>query len=168
MIRSLVLFFLLVGQIHAWRYATPEELRRAVAERIQPVLIACEYLDQVVYSDIKANCLNISRAGKYQSTLTSPEADPLPVRPEDSPTSMSPSFLRTKNELIRTRKASQVFEPEWTIVGDAAKDANMMTIDCAKNRDTCIEMDVKAYPAIRLYHADGRVDRYRGPRKATP
>ncbi len=29
----------------------------------------------------------------------------------------------------------------------------------------CRQLDALSYPAIRLYHRDGRIDRYRGERK---
>ncbi|KAK3372677.1 hypothetical protein B0H63DRAFT_503719 [Podospora didyma] len=61
----------------------------------------------------------------------------------------------------------QELEADWAVVvRDAAQDAQVSSIDCAVEAAVCIGMDVLAYPAIRLYHADGRVDRYRGPRKA--
>ncbi|KAK3341990.1 hypothetical protein B0T25DRAFT_617599, partial [Lasiosphaeria hispida] len=63
---------------------------------------------------------------------------------------------------------SQDLEVEWAAVRGAAQDAAVMSIDCATDVATCAEMDVMAYPAIRLYHGDGRMDRYRGPRKSTP
>ncbi|KAM7189740.1 hypothetical protein V8F33_009879 [Rhypophila sp. PSN 637] len=43
-----------------------------------------------------------------------------------------------------------------------------MNIDCSGSLSTCLELDVKAFPAIRLYHLDGRIIRYRGPRKSKP
>ncbi|KAK3373656.1 hypothetical protein B0T24DRAFT_271233 [Lasiosphaeria ovina] len=43
-----------------------------------------------------------------------------------------------------------------------------MSVDCAAHVSACIELDVVAYPAVRLYHTDGRMDRYRGPRKSAP
>ncbi|KAK0728323.1 hypothetical protein B0T26DRAFT_167163 [Lasiosphaeria miniovina] len=43
-----------------------------------------------------------------------------------------------------------------------------MSVDCAAHVSACIQLDVVAYPAVRLYHGDGRMDRYRGPRKSAP
>ena len=54
------------------------------------------------------------------------------------------------------------------LVQDAVQDAKVMSINCAEDLDLCLEMDVRAYPAIRLYSGNGRVSRYRGPRKFTP
>lgn len=44
----------------------------------------------------------------------------------------------------------------------------MVSFDCSENPSTCREFDaVSTFPAIRLYHRDGRIDRYRGPRSLT-
>ncbi|KAK0725176.1 hypothetical protein B0H67DRAFT_569813 [Lasiosphaeris hirsuta] len=70
--------------------------------------------------------------------------------------------------LVAYREHSRSLEPEWALVRDAAQDANIMSIDCATEVAVCSELDVVTFPAIRLYHGDGRITRYRGPRKSTP
>ncbi|CAK7235367.1 tRNA (adenine(58)-N(1))-methyltransferase non-catalytic subunit trm6 [Sporothrix curviconia] len=45
-------------------------------------------------------------------------------------------------------------------------DAAVLSIDCTKDAALCDELDVASYPAIRLFHRDGRVQRYRGVREA--
>ncbi len=44
---------------------------------------------------------------------------------------------------------------------------DVVSFDCAgAGLKTCINLDVVSFPAVRLYHSDGRVDRYRGARRA--
>jgi protein disulfide-isomerase A1 len=71
-------------------------------------------------------------------------------------------------QLTSTRAASKSLEPEWKdlLKLDEKSADNMVSFDCAANLKTCKDLDVVSYPAIRLYHRDGRIDRYRGPRKA--
>jgi len=42
-----------------------------------------------------------------------------------------------------------------------------MSIDCVVDVSICAEMDVMTYPTIRLHRSDGRMVRYRGPRRST-
>ncbi|KAK0625074.1 hypothetical protein B0T17DRAFT_260621 [Bombardia bombarda] len=63
---------------------------------------------------------------------------------------------------------SQALEPEWASVQQATLDATAtaLSIDCAATPTICSDLGVSSFPTIRLYHGDGRMDRYRGPRKA--
>lgn len=45
------------------------------------------------------------------------------------------------------------------------KDENIISFDCETNLKKCRELDVVSFPTIRVYHRDGRMDRYRGRRK---
>ncbi|KAK0654780.1 hypothetical protein B0T16DRAFT_486516 [Cercophora newfieldiana] len=63
-------------------------------------------------------------------------------------------------------EASKELEPEWTEVQKRSKDESIFSLDCLANPDVCQEFDVASYPAIRLYHRDGEMTRYRGERKA--
>ncbi|KXX73302.1 Protein disulfide-isomerase [Madurella mycetomatis] len=46
------------------------------------------------------------------------------------------------------------------------KDDNIVSFDCQAHPKFCSDLDVASFPAIRLYHRDGRMDRYRGDRQA--
>ncbi|KAK4159696.1 protein disulfide-isomerase [Cladorrhinum sp. PSN259] len=59
----------------------------------------------------------------------------------------------------------------WNHVTEAAlreepADPNIRSFDCSAHPIFCKELDITSFPTIRLYHRDGRLDRYRGPRKA--
>ncbi|CAK7211561.1 tRNA (adenine(58)-N(1))-methyltransferase non-catalytic subunit trm6 [Sporothrix bragantina] len=56
-------------------------------------------------------------------------------------------------------------DTEWTSL--TSTDAVILSIDCTKDDGLCDELDVASYPAIRLFHRDGRVQRYRGVREAS-
>ncbi|KAM7201275.1 protein disulfide-isomerase [Rhypophila sp. PSN 637] len=45
-------------------------------------------------------------------------------------------------------------------------DPNIVSFDCSEHLKFCKDMDVTSFPAIRVYQRDGRMDRYRGERKA--
>ena len=63
------------------------------------------------------------------------------------------------------RDDSKSLEPEWTSMQAAEKDDNIVSFDCSSNIKVCKQdFDVASFPAIRLYHRDGRMDRYRGDR----
>ncbi|KAK1761533.1 protein disulfide-isomerase, partial [Echria macrotheca] len=49
---------------------------------------------------------------------------------------------------------------------DTEKDDNIVSLDCATSPSFCRELGVTMFPSIRMYHRDGRMDRYRGPRRA--
>ena len=49
---------------------------------------------------------------------------------------------------------------------EAEHDDNIVSFDCRAHAKMCGELDVVSFPSIRLYHRDGRMDRYRGSRKA--
>ncbi|KAL8420558.1 hypothetical protein RB594_003372 [Gaeumannomyces avenae] len=65
-----------------------------------------------------------------------------------------------------SQPASAALEPEWTSIQETERDNNVVSLDCGAKRKLCDEFHVISYPAIRLYHQDGRMDRYRGPRRA--
>ena len=46
------------------------------------------------------------------------------------------------------------------------QDPNIVSFDCSAHLAKCKDLDVHSFPAIRIYHRDGRMDRYRGPRTA--
>ncbi|KAK3988988.1 protein disulfide-isomerase [Cladorrhinum sp. PSN332] len=56
---------------------------------------------------------------------------------------------------------------KWLLLQEAEKaDPNIVSFDCSLHPKLCKSLDVTSFPSIRLYHRDGRLDRYRGPRKA--
>ncbi|KAL8369837.1 hypothetical protein RB595_000265 [Gaeumannomyces hyphopodioides] len=65
-----------------------------------------------------------------------------------------------------SQPASAALKPEWTSIQETERDNNVVSLDCGAKRKLCDEFHVISYPAIRLYHQDGRMDRYRGPRRA--
>ncbi|KAK3360624.1 thioredoxin-like domain-containing protein, partial [Lasiosphaeria hispida] len=60
---------------------------------------------------------------------------------------------------------SRELEPEWTAVQNLSNNPNIVSFDCETNPRLCRELDVASYPAIRLYHRNGHMNRYRGERK---
>ncbi|KAK3689155.1 hypothetical protein B0T22DRAFT_375806 [Podospora appendiculata] len=66
------------------------------------------------------------------------------------------------------REQSEPLETEWEAVRDTEGDEHVVSVDCSARPKLCAELGVWSFPAIRLYHQDGRQDRYRGPRKAAP
>ncbi|KAK3684074.1 hypothetical protein B0T22DRAFT_520548 [Podospora appendiculata] len=60
---------------------------------------------------------------------------------------------------------SKALETEWVDMEKTENDPNVMSFDCEAHLKTCKDLDVVSFPAIRLYHRDGRLDRYRGERK---
>ncbi|EHA54204.1 hypothetical protein MGG_08973 [Pyricularia oryzae 70-15] len=66
-----------------------------------------------------------------------------------------------------THDASKSLEPQWIKIQTTERDNNVVSFDCGAKRKICDELDVVSYPAIRLYHQDGRMDRFRGPRTAS-
>ncbi|GAB0145137.1 hypothetical protein EsHS_00005578 [Epichloe bromicola] len=53
---------------------------------------------------------------------------------------------------------------QWNAVQD---DVSAISIDCGSAKDTCAELNVVSVPAIRLYHGEKNMFRFRGPRKAS-
>ncbi|CAK7219560.1 tRNA (adenine(58)-N(1))-methyltransferase non-catalytic subunit trm6 [Sporothrix eucalyptigena] len=53
---------------------------------------------------------------------------------------------------------------EWASI--TSKDAAVVSIDCTHDNKLCDELDIASYPAIRLFHKDGRIQRYRDVREA--
>ncbi|OAA62853.1 Thioredoxin-like fold protein [Niveomyces insectorum RCEF 264] len=68
--------------------------------------------------------------------------------------------------VLPSENASKELEAPWKAVQAAADGEHALSFDCGSNMATCRELDAWSFPAIRLYHRDGRIDRYRGPRKA--
>ncbi|KAK0612783.1 protein disulfide-isomerase [Bombardia bombarda] len=68
--------------------------------------------------------------------------------------------------VMPSHDASKALEPEWLSLEKTEKDENIVSLDCAAQPKFCRDLDVLSYPAIRLYHRDGRMNRYRGERKA--
>ncbi|KAK0723297.1 thioredoxin-like domain-containing protein [Lasiosphaeria miniovina] len=62
--------------------------------------------------------------------------------------------------------ASRELEKEWALLEKAENDPNIVSFDCEAHPRPCKHLDVTSFPTIRLYHRDGRMDRYRGERKA--
>ncbi|KAK3317450.1 hypothetical protein B0T19DRAFT_446413 [Cercophora scortea] len=63
---------------------------------------------------------------------------------------------------------SEPLETEWEAIQDIEGDERVVSVDCSERPKLCAELGVWSFPAIRLYHQDGRQNRYRGPRKAAP
>lgn len=66
-----------------------------------------------------------------------------------------------------SQDASKSLELQWIKIQETERDNNVVSFDCGTKRKVCDELDVVSYPAIRLYHQDGRMDRFRGPRQAS-
>ncbi|KAK3312758.1 hypothetical protein B0H66DRAFT_568848 [Apodospora peruviana] len=64
------------------------------------------------------------------------------------------------------REHSQALESEWLSIQQKDQNDNLISVDCSTTPKLCKELNVRSFPTIRLYHQDGRVNRYRGPRKA--
>ncbi|CAK7229126.1 hypothetical protein SEUCBS140593_007141 [Sporothrix eucalyptigena] len=63
---------------------------------------------------------------------------------------------------------SKALEKEWQTTQNTPEGEHVLSFDCSQNAATCRELDaVSTFPTIRLYHRDGRIDRYRGERTAT-
>ncbi|KAK4221781.1 protein disulfide-isomerase [Podospora fimiseda] len=56
----------------------------------------------------------------------------------------------------------------YQLIASEKTDNNIVSFDCSlpSHQAFCKSLDVTSFPSIRLYHRDGRLDRYRGPRKA--
>ncbi|GAB1313682.1 Protein disulfide-isomerase [Madurella fahalii] len=65
-----------------------------------------------------------------------------------------------------TSNGSRELEREWLALQEVEKDDNIVSFDCQVHPKFCSDLDVVSFPAIRLYHRDGRMDRYRGDRQA--
>lgn len=72
-----------------------------------------------------------------------------------------------------SRQASRILEAAWEELCETQSSASetpsavrIVSIDCAVDAQPCDDLDVASYPAIRLYQ-DGRMSRYRGPRRAS-
>jgi protein disulfide-isomerase A1 len=61
---------------------------------------------------------------------------------------------------------SKILEPEWISLQEKEKDENIVSFDCEAHPLFCKGLDVASFPSIRLYHRDGRMDRFRGERKS--
>ncbi|KEY66950.1 hypothetical protein S7711_06899 [Stachybotrys chartarum IBT 7711] len=62
-------------------------------------------------------------------------------------------------------EASRSLLPEWHKLTQELP--RSVAVDCTKAPAVCRDMDVRSFPAIRLYQAHGQMARYRGPRKAS-
>ncbi|KAK3937811.1 hypothetical protein QBC46DRAFT_391644 [Diplogelasinospora grovesii] len=69
--------------------------------------------------------------------------------------------------LVACKEHSQALEPEWIAVERTVKGNKAVSFDCSTKPKLCGALKVSSFPTIRLYHQDGRLDRYRGPRKAS-
>ncbi|KAK3314454.1 hypothetical protein B0H66DRAFT_313472 [Apodospora peruviana] len=68
--------------------------------------------------------------------------------------------------VLPTQEESKALEKEWTVMQEKEKDDNIVSFDCSgPHLKFCKDLDVTSFPSIRLYHRDGRMDRYRGDRK---
>ena len=94
--------------------------------------------------------------------LTWPTCSAIPVRTPLLTTSSRQGLTTTRH-----REPSKALEPEWIAIQESERDNNVVSVDCAAKPRLCDEYGVVSYPAIRLFHADGRVDRYRGARRAS-
>ncbi|KAK3377326.1 hypothetical protein B0T24DRAFT_592936 [Lasiosphaeria ovina] len=70
------------------------------------------------------------------------------------------------NEHTLVAENSQALEPEWTLLRQNEGEDDVVSVDCSATPKDCEELGVASFPAIRLYHHGGKLDRYRGPRKA--
>ncbi|KAK3385559.1 thioredoxin-like domain-containing protein [Podospora didyma] len=64
-----------------------------------------------------------------------------------------------------SHEKNQALETEWTKIQENEEGSQVVSVDCSQTPKACEELGVSSFPAIRLYHRDGRLDRYRGPRK---
>ena len=76
-----------------------------------------------------------------------------------------PTPIRQIKLTSRVRNQSKALEKEWVSLQKAEKDDDIVSFDCEAHLHKCKELDVASYPAIRVYHRDGRMDRYRGEPK---
>jgi len=83
------------------------------------------------------------------------------------PCESTPSTNGAEVDEPRSREPSKALESEWIAIQESERDNNVVSVDCAAKPRLCDEYDVASYPAIRLFHGDGRVDRYRGARRSS-
>ncbi|KAK0710807.1 hypothetical protein B0H67DRAFT_684541 [Lasiosphaeris hirsuta] len=67
--------------------------------------------------------------------------------------------------VMPSQDTSKSLEAEWVSMQEREKDDNIVSFDCETHPKMCNDLDVSSFPAIRVYHRDGRMDRYRGERK---
>ncbi|KAK3356775.1 hypothetical protein B0T25DRAFT_578946 [Lasiosphaeria hispida] len=67
--------------------------------------------------------------------------------------------------VMPSQDASRSLEAEWVAMQEREEDDNIVSFDCEVHPKVCNDLDVSSFPAIRVYHRDGRMDRYRGERK---
>ncbi|EPE07997.1 gcd10p family protein [Ophiostoma piceae UAMH 11346] len=77
---------------------------------------------------------------------------------------LSASGFREAVKRDHTLVAFVELEIEWASV--EVQGVHTATVDCSQETGLCDELDVASYPALRLFHGDGRVRRYRGPRRS--
>jgi hypothetical protein len=82
------------------------------------------------------------------------------------PSLISRDLLNSHSCLQPWTEASKALQPEWVSTASKSKE-KLITIDCTVEASLCKEQDVVSYPAIRLYRSDGRMSRYRGPKRAS-
>ncbi|KAI6711314.1 hypothetical protein JHW43_006144 [Diplocarpon mali] len=64
-------------------------------------------------------------------------------------------------------ESSKALEPEW-LSATSQTPKSLISVDCTAEVTLCSEQGIISYPAIRVYHSNGNMKRYRGPRKASP
>ncbi|KAK4455285.1 hypothetical protein QBC34DRAFT_460134 [Podospora aff. communis PSN243] len=67
--------------------------------------------------------------------------------------------------VLPDQNESKALEKEWTTLQATADDPNILSFDCSSHPAKCASFEISSYPAIRVYHRDGRIDRFRGERK---
>ncbi|KAK0625858.1 hypothetical protein B0T14DRAFT_492291 [Immersiella caudata] len=67
--------------------------------------------------------------------------------------------------ILPDQNESKTLEREWTTLQETADDPNILSFDCAAHPAKCSSLEISSFPAIRVYHRDGRINRYRGERK---
>ncbi|PBP19962.1 hypothetical protein BUE80_DR009202 [Diplocarpon rosae] len=63
-------------------------------------------------------------------------------------------------------ESSKALEPEW-LSATSQSPKELISVDCTAEAILCSEQGIISYPSIRVYHSNGNMKRYRGPRKAT-
>ncbi|OWT43507.1 protein disulfide-isomerase [Pochonia chlamydosporia 170] len=130
---------LLARQTLAWNHSSAEELRSVLVKR-EDTLVAFVVVSESIHA-------LILRADYFRMAV------PHIARYEVIYCHGCPDHEPSKTLLA-----------EWAAIQDKV---TAKSIDCITSRDLCAELDVASFPAIRLYHGDQQMVRYRGPRKAT-
>ncbi|KAK4183791.1 protein disulfide-isomerase [Podospora australis] len=87
------------------------------------------------------------------------------IHKEDLPHSTSLTIEHAV--VLPSQNTSIDLETQWQALKEAEKnEPNIVNFDCQAHPEFCKELDVTTFPSIRVYHRDGRLNEYRGEKRA--